>query len=214
MQREPHVNGPKSDFWLVSILSLAPLLTLWCLLRASCLNLNYHQNVNHSHDWQLCCSPGPSEHMCNGIPGHKTKVNSGTMVWHSPEAEETLKSFIPEIDSIRSFDCGGPSALNTATGSIQSDLYLLLLCTGGLTFWDFISLQSFCLVCWEGRREESWLSETCFRLPDHREFLLFNLKPYLISFFRWLQVMPSLFKSCKCVCQIDLIFSYNSNKFC
>lgn len=151
MQREVHANGPKSDFWLVSILSVAPL-SLWCLLRASCLNLNYHQNVNHSHDWQLCCSPGPSEHMCNGIPGHKTKVNSGTMVWQSPEAEETLKSFIPEIDSIRSFHCGGPSALNAATGSIQSDLYLLLLCTGGLTFGDFISLQSCCLVCWE--REE------------------------------------------------------------
>lgn len=150
MQGEPHANGPKSDFWLVSIPSVAPL-SLWCLLRASCLNLNYHQNVNHFHDWQLCCSPGPSEHMCNGIPGHKTKVNSGTMVWHSPEAEETLKSFIPEMDSIRSFHCGGPSALNGATGSIQSDLYLLLLCTRGLTFWDFISLQSRCLVRWKGR---------------------------------------------------------------
>lgn len=54
------------------------------------------------------------EHMCNGIPGHKTKVNSGTMVWQSPEAEETLSSFIPEIDSIQSHRSGGPLALNTA----------------------------------------------------------------------------------------------------
>lgn len=156
MQRELHVNGPKSDFWLVSILSEPPL-SLWCLLRASCLNLNYHQNVNHSHDWQLCCSPGPSEHMCNGIPGHKTKVNSGTMVWQSPEAEGALKSFIPEIDSIRSFHCGGPSALNATTRSIRSDLYLLLLCIRGSTFWDFISSPSCCLVCWRGRGTGGWV---------------------------------------------------------
>lgn len=211
MQRELHGNGPKSDFWLVSILSVAPL-SHWCLLRASCLNLNYHQNVNHSHDWQLCCSPGPSEHMCNGIPGHKTKVNSGTMVWHSPEAEETLKSFIPEMDSTRSFHCGGPSALNAATGSIQSDLYLLLLCARGLTFGDFISSQSCCLVFWEGRRRADWvrLASVCLTIVS---FFLINLKPDLISFFRWLQVMSSPFRSCQLVCQIHLIFSYNSKKF-
>lgn len=172
MQRELHVNGPKSDFWLVSILSEPPLL-LWCLLRASCLNLNYHQNVNHSHDWQLCCSPGPSEHMCNGIPGHKTKVNSGTMVWQSPEAEEALKSFIPEIDSIRSFHCGGPSALNATTRSIRSDLYLLLLCIRGSTFWDFISSPSCCLVCWRGRGRGGWV----WRALVFQAFLSFYLRP-------------------------------------
>lgn len=89
--------------------------------------------------------------------GHKTKVNSGTMVWQSPEAEEALKSFIPEIDSIRSFHCGGPSALNAVTRSIRSDLYLLLLCIRGSTFWDFISLPSCCLVCWRGRGRGGWV---------------------------------------------------------
>lgn len=198
MQREVHVNGPKSDFWLVSILS-EPLLSVWYLLRASCLNLNYHQNVNHSHDWQLCCSPGPSEHVCNGIPGHKTKVNSGTMVWQSPEAEEALKSFIPEIDWIRSFHCGGPSALNATTLSIRSDLFPLLLRISVSTFWDFISFQSCCLVCRGRRRRAGWV----WRASGLLKFLLANLKPRSISVLRWLWVMLLPFKGWKFVCLFD-----------
>lgn len=36
--------------------------------------------------------------MCNGVPGHKIKVKSGTTVLQSPDTEEILRSFIPETD--------------------------------------------------------------------------------------------------------------------
>lgn len=40
--------------------------------------------------------------MCNGIPGHKIKVKSGTMVLQSPDTEEILRSFIPEPATMES----------------------------------------------------------------------------------------------------------------
>lgn len=54
--------------------------------------------------------------MCNEIPGHKTKVNLGTM-GVSPEAEESLRNFITEMDSIFSYFCGG--ILSLKTGNFQ-----------------------------------------------------------------------------------------------
>lgn len=52
------------------------------------------------------------EHMCNGKPGHKTKVNLGTMVWLSPETEETPEEFYT-WDTLYPYHCGGPLAFST-----------------------------------------------------------------------------------------------------
>lgn len=63
-------------------------------------------------------------------------------------------------------------------------------------------------MCWEGRSKENWLSETCFCLFDHCEFLPFHLKPYSSSFLQRLQVMSLLIKSCKFVCLNVQIIKY------
>lgn len=52
------------------------------------------------------------------------------------------------------------------------------------------------------REGKGWMSVTCFGLSGLLKFLLSNLKPYLISFLRWLWV-SLLFKSCKFVCLFD-----------